>query len=64
MPQELLELVQEKLLMPKPAPEYKRVAMSLHDILSGDFFTEYIKKGEANGSSGDVLPLTVQQGMS
>lgn len=39
-------MVQEKLVTDRPAPEFKRVVMSLHDILSGDFFTEYIKKGE------------------
>jgi hypothetical protein len=39
-------VVQEKLLQDKPAPEFKKVAISLHDILSGEFFTEYIKKGQ------------------
>ncbi|KAL2267078.1 hypothetical protein VTJ83DRAFT_4355 [Remersonia thermophila] len=45
MPQEVFELVQEKLLRDKPAPTFSRVVMSLHDILTGDFFTEYIKNG-------------------
>jgi ribonuclease P/MRP protein subunit RPP40 len=45
IPQELLELVQEKLLKSTPGPAFKRVVLSLHEILSGDFFTEYIKKG-------------------
>ncbi|KAK4155005.1 ribonuclease P 40kDa subunit-domain-containing protein [Chaetomidium leptoderma] len=46
IPQEMLELVQEKLLGDKLAPTFKRVVISLHDILSGEFFTEYIKKGD------------------
>ncbi|EGO59390.1 hypothetical protein NEUTE1DRAFT_121209 [Neurospora tetrasperma FGSC 2508] len=44
IPQEAFEVVR-KILNEKAAPEFKRVVMSLHDILSGDFFTEYIKKG-------------------
>lgn len=39
-------MVQDKLLQNKPAPEFKRVIMSLHDIFSGEFFLEYIKKGK------------------
>jgi ribonucleases P/MRP protein subunit RPP40 len=39
-------VVQEKLLRDKPGPEFKKVVISLHDILSGEFFTEYIKKGQ------------------
>ncbi len=39
-------MVQEKLLLGKPAPEFKKVTVSLRDILSGEFFTEYIKKGQ------------------
>ncbi|KAK4126031.1 hypothetical protein N657DRAFT_567596 [Parathielavia appendiculata] len=45
IPQEVFELVQEKLLQEMSAPEFKRVVMSLHNILSGEFFTEYIKNG-------------------
>ncbi|KAK4134075.1 hypothetical protein BT67DRAFT_449671 [Trichocladium antarcticum] len=45
LPQEVFDVVQEKLVTDRPAPEFKRVVMSLHDILSGDFLTEYIKKG-------------------
>jgi ribonucleases P/MRP protein subunit RPP40 len=45
MPQEAFEAVHAKLVRDRPAPEFKRVVMSLHDILSGDFFAEYIKKG-------------------
>ncbi len=39
-------MVQEKLLLGKPAPEFKKVTVSLRDILSGEFFTAYIKKGQ------------------
>ncbi|KAL2129544.1 hypothetical protein VTI74DRAFT_7628 [Chaetomium olivicolor] len=46
VPQEVFDLLQETLLKTKTsAPEFKRVVMSLHDILTGDFFKEYIKKG-------------------
>ena len=38
-------MVQEKLLLGKPAPDFKKVVISLRDILSGEFLTEYIKKG-------------------
>ncbi|KAH6635084.1 ribonuclease P 40kDa subunit-domain-containing protein [Chaetomium sp. MPI-SDFR-AT-0129] len=48
IPEELLELVQEKLLTEERAPKYTRVVMSLHDILSGSFFTEYIKIGNVS----------------
>ena len=39
-------MVQEKLLLGRPAPEFKKVVISLRDILSGEFLTEYIKKGQ------------------
>ncbi len=39
-------MVQEKLLLGKPAPEFKKVVISLRDILSGEFFTNYIKEGQ------------------
>ncbi|KAL2019304.1 hypothetical protein VTK56DRAFT_9771 [Thermocarpiscus australiensis] len=45
VPQEMFDVVQAKLVRDRPAPEFKRVIMSLHDILSGEFFAEYIKKG-------------------
>ncbi|KAJ4300162.1 hypothetical protein N0V88_002831 [Collariella sp. IMI 366227] len=50
LPQEVLGLVQEKLLGTKTAtPEFKRVVMPLHDILTGDFFKEYIKNEGRRG---------------
>ncbi|KAK3390802.1 ribonuclease P 40kDa subunit-domain-containing protein [Podospora didyma] len=48
LPQEAYDAVYAKLVSDRPAPEFKRVVMSLHDILSGDFFAEYIKKGNIN----------------
>ena len=39
----MLAIVEKKLVMNRPAPEFKRVIMRLGDILTGDFFTEYIK---------------------
>ncbi|KAK0745002.1 ribonuclease P 40kDa subunit-domain-containing protein [Apiosordaria backusii] len=45
LPEEVFKAVQAKLLEDEAIPEYKRVVMSLHDILSGDFFSNYIKAG-------------------
>ncbi|KAK4663033.1 hypothetical protein QC763_600930 [Podospora pseudopauciseta] len=45
LPQEVFEVVQEELLKHDAAPQYKRIVMSLHDILSGDFYSSYIKQG-------------------
>ncbi|KAK3323679.1 ribonuclease P 40kDa subunit-domain-containing protein [Cercophora scortea] len=46
IPQEAFEAAHAKLVKDSPAPEYKRVVMSLHDILSGEFFIQYIKQGD------------------
>ncbi len=46
IPEEVFDLVQQKLLTDRRAPDFKKVVLSLHDILSGDFFTEYIKQGK------------------
>jgi hypothetical protein len=59
IPQEVFELVQEKLLQQRPAPEFKKVVMSLRDILSGEFFTEYIKKGERGSLIYDGVPASL-----
>ncbi|KAI0396390.1 ribonuclease P 40kDa subunit [Xylariaceae sp. FL0594] len=46
LPQELLQLVQEKLLSDDTrVPRYRRVIMTLGQVLEGDFFTQYIKIG-------------------
>ncbi len=39
----MLNIVEQKLVTDKPAPEFKRVIMRLGDILTGDFYNEYIK---------------------
>jgi hypothetical protein len=44
-PEEHFDKVQETLIAPHGSSEYKRVIMSLKDIVSGPFFSEYIKKG-------------------
>ncbi len=49
IPEEVCDTVQQKLLgADKPAPVYKQVVMKLGEILSGDFFTEYIKQRKTN----------------
>ncbi|KAK0715907.1 ribonuclease P 40kDa subunit-domain-containing protein [Lasiosphaeris hirsuta] len=52
LPQEAFEAVNVALLRAKPAPEFKKVTMSLQDILTGVFFAEYIKKGDVMMLSG------------
>lgn len=47
MPEEAFEAVHAAVVENREAPQFKRVVMSLRDVLSGDFFTEYIKKGKA-----------------
>ncbi|OIW28797.1 hypothetical protein CONLIGDRAFT_654905 [Coniochaeta ligniaria NRRL 30616] len=44
LPQEAFQLVRDSLLN-GPPPEYRRVVMTLGDILTGDFLKEYIKQG-------------------
>jgi hypothetical protein len=73
VPKELLETILDKVTARK-APEFQSVVMSLHDVLSGDFFANYIKKGNypvkpkriatsstsetAYSISGDILMLS------
>lgn len=44
IPQEVFELLQE-VLNNKPAPQFKRVVMSLTDIVEAEFLGKYIKSG-------------------
>ena len=53
LPKEAYEAIWAAVVKDRDAPKFKKVVMSLQDILSGDFFTEYIKKGE------DDAPLQV-----
>ncbi|KAK1755894.1 ribonuclease P protein subunit p40 [Echria macrotheca] len=46
VPEESFEAVRTALVQNSPAPEFKRVVMSLQDVLSKDFYTEYIRKGD------------------
>ncbi|KAI0970031.1 ribonuclease P 40kDa subunit-domain-containing protein [Xylaria arbuscula] len=46
LPEELLELVREKILNDAArTPSYSRIIMTLGQVLEGDFFTQYIKIG-------------------
>ncbi|KAM0555718.1 hypothetical protein ACHAPJ_006109 [Fusarium lateritium] len=54
LPAEAHEAAHEQLANAQKPPRYSKVMMSLGDILQGDFFTEYIKKG-------DVLMLSEGQ---
>jgi len=68
LPQECAQVVKDKLVERFRAPSYERVIMRLSELLTGDFFNEYIKIGESpisifiNSSSwtlpGNVLMLS------
>ncbi|WZH43440.1 ribonuclease P 40kDa subunit [Fusarium acuminatum] len=45
LPTEAYDAVNEHLANTQKPPRYSRVVMSLGDIVQGDFFTEYIRKG-------------------
>ncbi|ROW07030.1 hypothetical protein VPNG_06620 [Cytospora leucostoma] len=46
MPQDSWQAVKEKLLEKTPVQRFRRVTMTLSQILEGEFFTEYIKIGD------------------
>ncbi|TXC01032.1 hypothetical protein FocTR4_00008845 [Fusarium oxysporum f. sp. cubense] len=46
LPSEAYDAACQQLSNAQNAPRYSKVVMSLGDILQGDFFTEYIKKGK------------------
>ncbi|KAG5665881.1 hypothetical protein KAF25_010006 [Fusarium avenaceum] len=46
LPTEAYNAVSEQLANTQKPPRYSRVVMSLGDIVQGDFFTEYIRKGD------------------
>lgn len=50
LPVEVHDAVSKQLAKTDEPPRYSRVVMSLGDILQGDFFTKYIKKGAPNCS--------------
>lgn len=45
MPEEMYQIVWDKLDAEAKSAKYAKVIMKLQEILEGDFFTEYIKKG-------------------
>jgi ribonuclease P/MRP protein subunit RPP40 len=45
LPESIAELLHAQLIEGRPQPDYSRVIMSLGDVLTGDFFMEYIKAG-------------------
>ncbi|CAM1507392.1 Fc.00g070330.m01.CDS01 [Cosmosporella sp. VM-42] len=67
MPASINEVMQQKLVGERSAPEYSRLTMTLSDILTGDFFTEYIKKGNvlmlSEGKKTVDNMFTLQEGI-
>jgi ribonuclease P/MRP protein subunit RPP40 len=63
LPEELYELVKDKLDADDVVLKYARVFMSLLDIVSGDFFNQYCKAGnvlmlsEGRGGVDNVFSL-------
>lgn len=46
LPDELYDMIWEKVEEDLKPVKYAKVFMKLQDVLDGDFFTEYIKKGK------------------
>ena len=59
LPQEIYEMLRHHLVVGNPPPSYYRVTMSLEQVLQGDFFTEYIKRGQCSSNDRSVSSLTV-----
>lgn len=51
LPEELYDLIWTKVEEEMKSIKYAKVIMKLEDVLEGDFFTEYIKKGKQMGCS-------------
>jgi ribonuclease P/MRP protein subunit RPP40 len=45
LPDELYQIIGQNVVGPQT--EYAKVVMKLEDLLEGDFFTEYIKRGRS-----------------
>ncbi len=43
VPEEVYDTVHKKLIVESPAPVFQRVIMTLGDVLTGEFFKEYIE---------------------
>ena len=54
VPAEAYDAVQEAIAK-RPAPEFRSVVMSLREVLAGDFFTEYVKKGISPNTSNSLF---------
>lgn len=58
VPAESVDKIKEKLSNDTFAPKYSRVIMTLGDILTGQFFTQYIKIGMGCAMSSTDLSTT------
>ncbi|KAF5695472.1 ribonuclease P MRP subunit POP1 [Fusarium denticulatum] len=61
LPSEAYDAACQQLSNAQNAPRYSKVVMSLGDILQGDFFTEYIKKGKNNALCLSILTMFVDK---
>ncbi|KPM44801.1 hypothetical protein AK830_g1710 [Neonectria ditissima] len=60
LPAEAYESVYQKIVKACNPPRYSRVTMALGNILEGEFFTEYIKKGAYNESYTAVVSFDLR----
>lgn len=58
LPQELYETIRDSLVENTPSPQFLRVIMPLGEIVSGDFFREYVKLGAARCFGCPTEPVT------
>ncbi|KAF9767692.1 hypothetical protein IL306_015116 [Fusarium sp. DS 682] len=67
LPSEAYDAASEQLGNTQNSPRYSKVVMSLGDILQGDFFTEYIKKGDimmlSEGKATNGTLFTLREGV-
>jgi ribonuclease P/MRP protein subunit RPP40 len=67
LPEELYELVKEKLEADDAVLKYARVFMSLLEVVSGDFFNQYCKAGNivmlSEGRAGIDHVFSLRDGM-
>ncbi|KAF5699447.1 ribonuclease P MRP subunit POP1 [Fusarium mundagurra] len=61
LPSEAYDAACQQLSNAQNAPRYSKVVMSLGDILQGNFFTEYIKKGKNYALCLSVLTMFVDK---
>lgn len=50
LPEELYDLIWDKIEDESKKASYAKVILKLQDIISGTFFTEYVKKGRSSSS--------------